>query len=218
MGVTTRFVLFDLYDTLAWVDFPGLEAGRAGTAAKLRVASGAYHQAWEQTLTDRMLGKFGGGRGDVAAVLGALGVDGSAALEAEIAEAEELLWRQVVSLFDDVEPCLIELRRRGLRLALVSNCAYQTRAVVDSWQLGRHFDVVALSWEVGLVKPDPAIYLHALKLLGGQPEAAMLVDDSEEFLETASRLGIQTRLMCRGSQAASAAHPPLAGLEELVQP
>ena len=130
---------------------------------------------------------------------------------------EELLWRQVVSLFDDVEPCLIELRRGGLRPALVSDCAYQTRAVVDGWQLGRHFDAVALSWEVGLAKPDPAIYLHALKLLGGQPEATLLVDDKVEFLDAASRLGIQTRLMCRGSQAASTAHPPLAGLRELVQ-
>ena len=186
-------------------------------AARLKVASDVYHQAWEKTLPDRMLGKFGGGRGDVAAVLGALGVDGGAELEAEIAEGEELLWRQVVSLFDDVEPCLIELRRRGLRLALVSNCAYQTRAVVDSWQLGRHFDAVALSWEVGLAKPDPAIYLHALELLGGQPEDTLLVDDKVEFLEAASRLGIQTRLMCRGSQAASTAHPPLAGLGEFVQ-
>ena len=186
-------------------------------AAKLRVASDAYHQAWEKTLPDRMLGRFGGGRGDVAAVLGALGVDGGAELEAEIAEGEELLWRQVVSLFDDVEPCLIELRRGGLRLALVSNCAYQTRAVVDGWRLGRHLDAVALSWEVGLAKPDPAIYLHALKVLGGQPEATLLVDDKVEFLDAASRLGIQTRLMCRGSQAASTAHPPLAGLRELVQ-
>ena len=217
MGVATRFILLDLYDTLAWVDFPGLEAGRAAMAARLGVTSDAYYQAWKETLTARMLGRFGGGRGDVGAVLAALGVSGSAALEADIAEGEEVLWRQVVSLFDDVEPCLIELRRRGLRLTLVSNCAYQTRAVVDSWQLGRHLDAVVLSWEVGLVKPDPAIYLHALKLLGGQPEAALLVDDSEEFLEAASRLGIQTRLMCRGSQAAGTAHRQLAGLGELVE-
>lgn len=217
MGLTRRFVLLDLYDTLAWVDFPGLQAGRAAMAAKLRVTSDAYHQAWEETLAARMLGRFGGGRGDVAAVLASLGVNAGGTLEVEIAEGEEVLWRQVVSLFDDVEPCLIELRRRGLRLALVSNCAYQTRAVVDGWQLGRHLDAVALSWEVGLTKPDPAMYLHALELLGGQPEAALLVDDSVEFLEAASRLGIETRLMCRGSQAASRAHPRLAGLAELVQ-
>ncbi|HKA11123.1 MAG TPA: hypothetical protein VKI99_11715 [Candidatus Dormibacteraeota bacterium] len=56
-----------------------------------------------------------------------------------------------------------------------------------------------------------------MTLLGGQPDATLLVDDKVEFLDAASRLGIQTRLMCRGSQAASAAHPPLAGLRELVE-
>lgn len=209
--------MLDLYDTLAWVDGPALHAGRAAMAAKLGVTADAYHRAWEETLPARMLGRFGGGRGDVAAVLASLGVNAGGTLEVEIAEGEEVLWRQVVSLFDDVEPCLIELRRRGLRLALVSNCAYQTRAVVDCWQLGRHLDAVALSWEVGLTKPDPAMYVHALELLGGQPEAALLVDDSVEFLEAASRLGIETRLMCRGSQATSRAHPRLPGLAELVQ-
>ncbi len=134
----------------------------------------------------------------------------------EITVSEDLVWRDSVSLFDDVVRCLTELRTRGMRLALVSNCSYQTRAVVDGWRLRRYVDVIVLWCEVGSTKPDPAIYLHALKRLGGQPAEALLVDDTVAFLDAAARLGVQTRLMCRASSPANEAHPVIVQLSELL--
>lgn len=211
-----RFVLLDLYETLAWVDWPKLHVGRSRIAAQLGVAADAYQAAWNETLPDRQLGRLGGRAGDVAAVLGIVGVDASPSRVDEITVGEELLWRDAVSLFDDVVRCLTEFRALGMRLALVSNCSYQTRAVVDGWRLGSYLDAIVLSCELGFTKPDPAIYLYALKRLGGRPEEALLVDDNVDFLDAAARLGVQTRLMRRASPPSTEAHRGIAQLSDLL--
>ena len=211
-----RFVLLDLYETLAWVDWPKLHIARSRVAAQLGVSADAYQAAWSETLPDRQLGRLGGLAGDVAAVLGVVGVDVSPSRVTEITLCEELAWRDAVFLFDDVVQCLTELRGRGIRLALVSNCSYQTRAVVDGWRLGSYLDLIVLSCELGSTKPDPEIYLYALKRLGGRPEETVLVDDNVEFLDAAARLGVQTRLMCRASPPPTEAHPGIVQLLELL--
>lgn len=211
-----RFVLLDLYETLAWVDWSKLHAARSRVAAQLGVAADVYQVAWNETLPDRQLGRLGGRAGDVAAVLRIVGVDATPSRVTEITVGEELLWRDAVSLFDDVLHCLTEFRALGMRLALVSNCSYQTRAVVDGWRLGSYLDAIVLSCELGFTKPDPAIYLYALKRLGGRPEKALLVDDNVEFLDAAARLGVQTGLMCRASPPSTEAHRGIGQLSDLL--
>lgn len=48
-----------------------------------------------------------------------------------------------------------------------------------------------LSHELGLRKPDPAIYRAALKLSGTKPEETVFVDDLKPNVESAKRLGFQ---------------------------
>jgi putative hydrolase of the HAD superfamily len=85
-----------------------------------------------------------------------------------------------------------ELRRRGLKVGLVTNNAAEIR---DRWRavlpLDELFDDVVDSSEVGVRKPDPAIYALALDRMGGIPaEAAIFLDDLEENLATARDLGM----------------------------
>lgn len=47
-----------------------------------------------------------------------------------------------------------------------------------------------LSHELGLRKPDPAIYRAALKLSGTKPEETVFVDDLKPNVESAKRLGM----------------------------
>jgi len=72
---------------------------------------------------------------------------------------------------------LAELRRRGLRLALVSNAS---TAEVRSWDaspLAPLFDVAVFSCECGHAKPEPAIYRQALAALALPAEACLFVGD-----------------------------------------
>ena len=53
---------------------------------------------------------------------------------------------------------------------------------------------LTLSFEVGAVKPEPAIYLRCLESLGVEPGEALFVDDRRENVEAARSLGMDAVL------------------------
>jgi epoxide hydrolase-like predicted phosphatase len=57
------------------------------------------------------------------------------------------------------------------------------------------FDDYILSYEVGAMKPDPRIYEEALKRTGFKPEECLFIDDMEENIKSAQKLGIKVILM-----------------------
>jgi HAD superfamily hydrolase (TIGR01509 family) len=90
-----------------------------------------------------------------------------------------------------------ELRTRGVKTALVSNCSHSTRGIVDRLGLTEAFDEVILSFEVGLRKPDAGIYREALRRLGVEPEHAVFVDDQQDYCDGAAAIGIETLMIDR---------------------
>jgi epoxide hydrolase-like predicted phosphatase len=84
------------------------------------------------------------------------------------------------------------LRAEGYRTALVTNNVAEFR---QYWRamlpLDELFEVVVDSSEVGLRKPDPAIYELVLERLGGlAPERSVFLDDYPGNVEAARRLGM----------------------------
>jgi putative hydrolase of the HAD superfamily len=69
-------------------------------------------------------------------------------------------------------------RASGIRTGLVSN-SWST-SHYDRTLLADLFDVLVISAEVGLHKPQPEIYLLASKRLGVEPERCVFVDDLRE--------------------------------------
>lgn len=65
------------------------------------------------------------------------------------------------------------------------------------------FDVYVNSAEVGLAKPDPAIYQFTLDRLGVQPAGAVFIDDHLRNTDTARLLGMHT-IVCTDPQTALA--------------
>ncbi len=51
------------------------------------------------------------------------------------------------------------------------------------------FDDIFVSGEIGMVKPDPEIYLHALQRINRPPEECVFIDDSSANTQTAQALG-----------------------------
>lgn len=83
------------------------------------------------------------------------------------------------------------LRQEGVKVGIISN----TNAIHASWLWQNvpefaEFDTVTLSSEVGLVKPDPAIFRLTLERLGVAPAAALFIDDIPEFVASAQGLGM----------------------------
>ena len=77
-----------------------------------------------------------------------------------------------------VTTALEQLRARGLRLAVVSNSEGTVEALLDRMGLARHFEIVVDSWHLGVTKPDPAIFRHALERLKVDAADAVMIGDS----------------------------------------
>ena len=81
-------------------------------------------------------------------------------------------------------------RRSGVRTALLSNAwsiEHYNREL-----LGELFDVVVISSEVGLRKPERAIYALTLERIGLPAERCVYIDDLSFNLEPATELGVAT--------------------------
>lgn len=83
--------------------------------------------------------------------------------------------------FADVRPALDDLRRTHA-LALVTNGAscLQREKLAGSGLAETEFDVVVISGDLGIAKPKPALFQHALARLGIAAEDAVMVGDSVE--------------------------------------
>jgi len=188
-----RAVLLDLYDTLAWSDWPQL---RRMIEERAGLARHELLDAFVRTREERSVGAFGSQEGNLAAVLETAGLSDEG-LAAELSELTTAFLQTGVHLWDDSLPVVRELRRRGVSTALVSNCDHGTRPVVERLGLPGEVDAVILSFEVGVAKPDPGIYLEALQALGVLATEALFVDDQEAYCDGAAALGIETLLLVR---------------------
>jgi putative hydrolase of the HAD superfamily len=190
-----RAVLIDLYDTLAWTDWPTM---RAELEERFGISEAELLRAFTTTREARSIGAYGSAEGDLAAVLEAAGVQADADLVHQLNEARaRALAENGVHLWDDSIRTLRELRGRGIRTAVVSNCDHATRPIVDDLGLEREVDAIVLSFEVGAAKPDPGIYRAALEAVGAGPEEAVFVDDQAWYCEGAEALGIRSFLIRR---------------------
>lgn len=91
--------------------------------------------------------------------------------------------------YPDTAAVLSGLHRRGVKTAVVSNIAFDVRPAFHAVGVAGDVDDFVLSFEVGAVKPDPAIFRTALDRLGVPPEHALMVGDSDEADGGARTLG-----------------------------
>jgi HAD superfamily hydrolase (TIGR01509 family) len=82
--------------------------------------------------------------------------------------------------YPDTAEVLKGLHRQGIKTAVVSNIAFDVRPAFVTLGVAEYVDEFVLSFEVGVVKPDAAIFETALSRLGVDPADAVMVGDSDE--------------------------------------
>jgi FMN phosphatase YigB (HAD superfamily) len=102
---------------------------------------------------------------------------------------------------------LDRLRAAGLRIALVSDAGADDVEWWDRSPLSSRFDVEVFSYKVGVRKPDPRIYRHALDGLGVAPgmrcsSATVAVTNIEERARPAFRVFSLLVCLRRGGRSA----------------
>ncbi|MGC1209073.1 MAG: HAD family hydrolase [Ornithinimicrobium sp.] len=98
-------------------------------------------------------------------------------------------------LFEDVPDVLRELHTQGTHLAVVSNIGLDIRPLLADEEVLDYFEAIVLSFEIGAVKPDPAIFEYAVKALGVSPSRTLMVGDSWRDDAGAAQLGIRTLIL-----------------------
>jgi HAD superfamily hydrolase (TIGR01549 family) len=134
-----------------------------------------------------------------------LGMGGAPGIASECATEIEQGWElsENFELFEDALPVLEELRRAGLRLALVSNGIRDLTRFVAHHRLD--VDAIVDSRTHGRVKPHPTIFQVALERLGVEAAEAVMVGDSlEEDIKGDRALGMRAILIDRDER-----HPDL---------
>ncbi len=179
-------VLFDWNNTLVqftWDDDLLVAGHRAGL--------GRDDPAFTARYRELMLGD--GPRRPYTEVLHELGVDDPDAF----IDREHEVWRPAHAVLGSATALLESLRSRGIKTGLIANSwpesARLLRADAEAFGLAPLLDVMVFSDEVGVVKPAPEIFRHALGQLEVDPSHAMFVGDRlETDVQGAASVGMTT--------------------------
>jgi HAD superfamily hydrolase (TIGR01509 family) len=80
--------------------------------------------------------------------------------------------------YADTVPTLQALYAAGVPVAVLSNIGFDIRPLCAELGFAQYVSAWVLSCEVGTCKPDPAIFRHACRALGADPERTLMVGDT----------------------------------------
>jgi len=122
--------------------------------------------------------------------------------------------------FPETIRTLHALKKRGCKLAIVSNCQYfGMRNMIGRIGGKRLFDSIQLSFEAHSLKPNPRMYRLALKELHAKPKEAIMVGDSDTDMNGARNAKIRGILIDRRTEKKKRykAVAAINSLEELLE-
>ena len=185
-----KAVIFDMYETLiTHYDSPLYFSMHMAADAGIAVED--FQALWMPTDTERTIGQlsFEDAITDI--------------LKKTDRYSEELLNKMVVKriavkedcfrhLHCEILPMLTKLNEQGIKIGLISNCFSEEAAVIRKSVLFPYFDAVYLSYEQGIKKPDPEIFIRCMKELNVTAEECIFIGDGgSQELQASGALGMK---------------------------
>lgn len=93
-----------------------------------------------------------------------------------------------------------QLKKNGLRIGMLSNIDDRYTKLIRDFGFYAPFEPCLLSCEMGLEKPDPKAYELLLKTINLPAEDIVFIDDKQENVDSAKKLGIDAILFKSESQ------------------
>ena len=122
----------------------------------------------------------------------------------------------VWKVYPETRRALAESRRRGLRLAVISNWDRRLPEILDGLELTAFFDTISVSSIEGAEKPAAAIFERTLERLGARPEETIHVGDSPlEDYDGSQAAGMVPVLIDRPGAFAGNGYRRIASLDEV---
>lgn len=189
-----RAILFDLFNTLV----PGgTDAERHAVALAMGETLGVEPEAYARAFYDSWPERFSGALGGLSDTVRAVAVRvGGSPTVAQVSRAAGLRRALTAGLLARVSPATLamldELRADGWWVGVVSNTTAESPDAFRESPLATRFDTAVFSSELGVAKPDPAIYRAACRALRLPPASCAYVGDgADRELGAAAALGMR---------------------------
>jgi putative hydrolase of the HAD superfamily len=187
-----RALLLDLYNTVV---SSGPDAYRDEVNAALGTDVGADPATFARLFRESFPRRDIGATGDLEATVRAVALEaGVTPTDAQVrlaASRRHAFARDLLRPSPSTLAALDRLRADGWRLGLVTNCSVETPELWPSTPFASRFDALGFSCELGVAKPDPAIYLAVCSALGVVPADCVYVGDGADGeLRGAANLGM----------------------------
>ncbi|WP_370127304.1 HAD family hydrolase [Streptacidiphilus sp. EB103A] len=206
--MATTAVIFDFFGTLTpstptevW------DAHAARSASPLGIPA----RQWRTTLDASFAERATGSLGDLTATFRTLAqrnnIHPSAEALAAACTARMAAQQELFVLRDDAASTLTELRSRGLRLGVLSDCTAELAAAWSRLPVAELVDARVLSCEEGRRKPDPELFRLIARRLGVDPQECLYIGDGGGGeLTGASNCGMQAFMLRAADWAVNDAH------------
>jgi putative hydrolase of the HAD superfamily len=105
------------------------------------------------------------------------------------------------SIFEEMEEgakidynvlALVSQLHKQYKIGLLSNASSSfLRNLLQEHDLEKYFDEIVISSEVGLIKPEAAIFQHILSKMKAEPAETIFIDDNPKNVAGAQAVGLQ---------------------------
>jgi putative hydrolase of the HAD superfamily len=187
-------VIFDLFGTLVFDKFSGEKytqfLSRQASALKLDISQ--FAALWKNSFSERTIGKFETLEHNLNWIGKQLGRTLNPVSVEEVASQMVDLTRQALTPRSQALEVLFQLRLKGIKTGLMSDCGPAVPLVWNETPFPTLFDAVAFSCKEGIRKPDPAFYQVLVDRLGVPASQCLYIGDGHsDELAGAKKMGMK---------------------------
>jgi len=183
-----KLVIFDLWKTLAISGYKSITEGIIKTL-DLKIEKETARKIYEQSVQTR---KYNSETESYEQLCLSFKVKPTAKIISELTTLFNEKHKSPI-LFPHTLNMLKQLKSQGIKIGLISNTSEPViKLIKQDTELFDHIDYPMFSYDTGIIKPNPKVYLLMLKKAGSKPSEAVMVGDSLiDDIEPAKKLGMK---------------------------
>lgn len=185
-----KAVIFDMFETLVTL-YRSPQYFGEDVAKDLGLEEAKFREIWDATERDRSIG-LRTYEDVISEIMEKNGIYSEELLKKVVTKRTATKVETFLHLHEEILPTLEELKRRDIRIGLISNCFSEEVFAIRGSKLYPYFDVCMLSYEQGVMKPDKEIFTRCMKKLNVSAQECLYVGDGGSMeLEAATEVGMR---------------------------
>ncbi|MCR5556206.1 MAG: HAD-IA family hydrolase [Butyrivibrio sp.] len=170
-----KAVVFDMFETLITL-FEGRTYFGENIAEDVGADPALFRKEWHAIENDRSIGKYTIEEG-LELAFKKLGVYSAENVKLAADKRKENLEDSFSGIPDESIALLQELKKRNIKVGLITNMFSDERDFVRRSEMMQYFDAALISYEQGICKPDLSLFEKMSQLLGVRPQECLYVGD-----------------------------------------